>query len=1845
MFAERSHTALGMEKYLSTPEPFSCCLIGDDTLLISCAEVLLKKGHHIAWIITATHSIQYWANQHSIACFDSILNIDEILKGLGIDYLFSIANGKILHEEDIKLPRKFAINYHYSVLPKYAGTYATSWAILNDEKTHGITWHVMTKEIDAGDVLKQKKFTIDKNETALTLNLKCFEHAIPIFDELVSELESEKYVLKKQDFSQRTYSRLSKRPPQNGLICWSKPAQEINKLHRALIFGNYLNQLGILKLMIGTEIFHVQELHVSKNRSITTPGTIITFSDTEMQIATTTVNVIVSKILTLEGNLISLPELIDRFKITVGYQLPIADQSFWEQLEKTAAQYVRYENYWVEVLSKITPIKESFFVGQKNNNNMSQIIATKIPQYLYAKFLLETSVNCQRHTTLLAFILVYFYKLNGCDNFTTMYTYPELELLNTRFEKHFANQLPLTSHFTPDITFQQALESTILETISLKKNQTYARDITLRYPQLAHCLDLNLISIEVVKNVEMHQPKSAPLSVIISQDGTELGIFVDSYLASLQHLSVFIENISSHILTLMADTIANPEQAISKLQFLSFSEKHKIFIEWNNTNVPIFRNNLIHQLFEEQVLKTPHHIAVVFGNKKFTFSELNQRANQLAHYLKKCNVLHGDLVAICAERSFEMVVGILAILKVGATYVPLDPKYPSARLSYMLENSKAALLLLSCPSLNHHFSKHQGHVVDLTKDIREISVQMKTDLNEKITSNYLAYVLYTSGTTGNPKGVAVSHAALANHMHWMIPKFNFTENDVFLQKTPFSFDASIWEFFAPLLCGGKLIMASSGEPDEIISLIKQHKVTVLQAVPSLLKHFLDDTEFHACASLQQVFSGGEALLPDTVNLFFKKINAKLHNLYGPTETTIQVITHSYTAPNEQFINASLIGKPINNTQAYVLDKYLNVVPIGLTGELYIGGACLAKGYINQDDLTSLRFIKNPFSKQSNSRLYKTGDTVRWLPEGVLEYIGRLDSPLKLNGFRIELREVEAVILQHKLIRECAVLIQEQIGSNNNLTGNKYLVAYYIKKLDVTCLDTKHFVNSWKTLYESEYSSSAYSSLDLKNPTTNITGWNSSYTDEPIAQEHMLEWLNNTINRIKALKPNIIVEIGSGSGLMLFNMMDSCEYYYATDFSHHAINNTNQVIKSLDYNDKISTFTCSADELPYNEFKKHYDTVIINSVTQYFPSLEYLETVIFQAVSNMKKSGKIFIGDIRDFRLLHCFHFSVHSYKQKKTTKTDVDYFALRDKELLVSPEYFVDLYKKNTDIFQVEILPKIGRANHEMNNYRYDVIIHVRKNSEQINSTVDEQNFENILDIENYIKANVVNDYIYIKYANKRIAKDYIECNMLYSVEPALNIYDYDGILSMDQITDFAKIQNFETKFFIDISCPLYIYVILIKNGNSNQKDILIEYTMTPSDKNFNWASNPLASQTRFENLFSTELKAFISTKLPSYMVPSRYVLLEKMPLNIHGKIDKNALVEPAFIRSEGYFAPRNELENQLCQIWGQVLGLPEDAIGIQDDFFALGGHSLSAFRVLSLANEAFSIKLPARTLFEYPSIEALTLFIKKAQEDPFIYQEMVSPLIALKKDGFKVPLFLIHPLGGTIFWYKALSRHLDNNRPIYAIQDPGINTSKLLFKSLEEMAASYLKTIKEIQPNGPYFLAGASFGGTVSMEMANQLLKSGEKVNFLGLMDAWPVYSEKFWEKGFLERVMLRQYERLDSQFTSQNIDNLESLLKLHLHRSLMLRNYKIPFVNIKITFFKAKELWPVFKEMVLPLNCWQPYSSQPIDIHLVPGNHETMFWEPHVQVLANKIQLSLDKVESQQPPKVIRKVSLLGT
>ncbi len=1809
---------------------FSCCIIGEDTLLIECGEILLKKGHIICGIASLNIVIKQWADEHHIPCVASIVDLQKSFGAIEFDYLFSIANGKILRKDLLQAPRKFSINYHYSMLPKYAGTYATSWAILNGETTHGVTWHVMTEEVDAGDVLKQIQFPIDENETALTLNLKCYEYAIKTFIELIDELENNKFTLTKQDITLRNYSLLEKRPPYNGVIVWDRSAEEINRLCRALTFGSYLNQLTLPKFIIDNCVYNIQESYILNNPSKEKAGTVVAIYGDELRISTLTYDIAISKITNADGVLYTISQLSEKHNIEVGYKFPNLKHEYLTQLENTATTHARYENFWVETLTKMLPGKELFYVSSKSNSYLRKISTVNVPESIYVKFL-ENQKNDERQHLLVAIVLIYFFRLNNCENFTAKFSWPELAVKNLEFEQFFSSQLPLTSHFDLEMTFKEALDSVLVEIGSLKKHHTYARDIKIRYPQLAHCLGLNLMTIEIVKDLKAYQPKErTPLNVAILEDGARVEIFVDESLYTSQYLSVLFKNTPCHIISLMRDIIDNPKQEISRMQFLSPLEKQHILYDWNNTKVADLPNKLVHELFEEQVIKTPNNIAIICQDKAITFQDLNEKANQLAHYLRKFAVIFDIPIAICAERSIEMVVGILAILKAQGAYVPLDPSYPAERLSLMLEDSKAPILLITHSHLKHNFQSYNGQIVDLEKSQEAIIAENRQNLEITTGLDSLVYVIYTSGTTGKPKGVAITHRSLVNHMHWMIPKFNFKESDVFLQKTSLSFDASAWELLAPLLCGGKLVVATDNNPNGFCRLIQQHEVTILQLVPSVLRQLLEDNEFQLCHSLQQVFAGGEALLPDLVNLFFTKIKAKLHNLYGPTEATIQTITYSYKNRKRQLFDGALIGKPIDNTQAYVLDKCLNLVPVGLTGELYLGGTCLARGYLHQESLTLERFIQNPFfSRGASERLYKTGDIVRWLPDGNLQYIRRIDDQIKLHGLRIELGEIEACLMQHKGIQTCAVIMKERSDEHGHLTGNKYLVVFYVKKIDLISLDTEDYVKSWEVVYQSRYSS-----LDINNFKKNIDGWISSYTGKMIESEQLLEWVDNTVARIKQLKPKIVLEIGSGSGLILFNLLDSCQYYYATDFSKNVIDYTNKVIQKNGCTDKVSAIACAADQLPYKVLDRNYDTVIINSVVQYFPSIEYLEKVIMNAISNMKHSGKIFLGDIRDYRLLKCFHYSVQAFKQEKITKAKIDYFSIKDKELLVSPEYFIHLKEINPDnIFYVELLPKDGLANNEMNNYRYDVILHIRKNEEPKREVffVNELDFFKIHDFKSYIFSKLNSEYICIKYPNSRILKDYIAYDEICNNNSKITLSDVNNILSIREIVDFSNSKDMAVKFFIDIHDPLYLNIILFKKDFLSYENIFISYNQVVQSLSI--SSKPVEILRLLENQFASELKEFLSTKLPSYMIPKHYVPLEKMPLNNNGKLDRKSLIENECIENEDYVAPRDDLERNLCQIWARVLGLPEDRIGIKDDFFNLGGHSLSALKVLVLVNKTFATKLQTSVLFGHSTVEKFAEFIQELRHRSYSGLErsmVISPIVALQSRGNKTPLFLIHPLGGTAFWYRSLAKYLGKDRPIYAIEDPSIGLNEIIFKDIPEMASYYLKLIRNVQPKGPYLIAGASLGGTISIEIAKQMLDSGEEVNFVGLMDARPSYSEKFWDKDFLKRLMLgEEHNNEPSEAIKQNLSNLPFLLSLYHQRSLMLRGYKLPIINAKIVFFQAREVWPVFKEVKLPLDCWQGYSSQSVEIHMVPGNHESMFNELNVKVLAKKIEQVLSKLE----------------
>jgi amino acid adenylation domain-containing protein len=510
--------------------------------------------------------------------------------------------------------------------------------------------------------------------------------------------------------------------------------------------------------------------------------------------------------------------------------------------------------------------------------------------------------------------------------------------------------------------------------------------------------------------------------------------FICEYNTDLFHAEA-IERLLGHLEVLLEGVVCDPDRRLSELPLLNAVERKQILIEWNDTRVDYPQDVLLHELFEAQVNRTPNAVAIEYDGQRLTYRELNQRANRLAHHLRKLGVRPDALVGVCMERSLELVVALYGVLKAGGAYVPIDPDYPEERIGYMLEDAGLSVLLTQSRIVGR-LPACAAKTLCLDDGWEQIAGEDPANLAKVATPANLAYMIYTSGSTGKPKGAMNTHRGICNRLLWMQNQYHLTEADRILQKTPASFDVSVWEFFWPLLTGARLVLAKPGghqDPAYLVDLITEQRITVAHFVPSMLAIFLAEPSAERCVSLRHVICSGEALPFNLQEQFFKLLPAQLHNLYGPTEAAVDV-TH-WTCRRDDERNIVPIGRPVANTQIYILDKHMQPVPVGVSGDLYIGGVQVGRGYHNRPDLTAEKFVSDSFSADPAARMYKTGDLCRWLWDGNVEYLGRSDFQVKVRGLRIELGEIEAALDRHEAVRQCVVVAREETP------GDKILVAY------------------------------------------------------------------------------------------------------------------------------------------------------------------------------------------------------------------------------------------------------------------------------------------------------------------------------------------------------------------------------------------------------------------------------------------------------------------------------------------------------------------------------------------------------------------------------------------------------------------------------------------------------------------------------------------------------------------------------------------------------------------------------------------------------------------------------------
>lgn len=671
---------------------------------------------------------------------------------------------------------------------------------------------------------------------------------------------------------------------------------------------------------------------------------------------------------------------------------------------------------------------------------------------------LSRSEGATHYMTLLAVFQVLLYRYSGQDEIivggaTNTRTRPEFE----RLVGYFLNAVVFRTRAEADLSFREFLgrvKSTVLGALAHSEIpfDAIVRELAPKRESNRHPLFQVLFSTRPpftdfpagwdVTDMEVHSGASSfDLFVEFSEHPEGLnGRFV--YNSDLFDRAT-IQHLLEHFQVLLQRLVANPDQAISRVPFLTERERNTLLVDWNNTGKS-FTNLHIHELFEAQTERTPDHPALVFRGQQLTYAELNARSNRLAHKLRENGATSGSLIGVFMERSFEMVVALLAVLKSGAAYVPFDPELPLSRLSMMLDDSRPVCVITQ-RKLSGTLAGYAGPMLLLDSGCEGMEGQPDSNPRIPIDPRDAIYAIYTSGSTGVPKAAVNTHQAVANRILWIQDQYPLAGDRV-LQKTPYSFDVSVGEFFWPIIAGATLVIAEPGghrDAAYIANLIGAEGITTIHFVPSMLREFLDADNLDRCGSLKRVFSSGEALPADLRQKFYQRLRAELHNLYGPTEAAVEVTY--WNCENQAPCATVPIGRPIANVKTYILDQHLAPVPIGVAGELHIGGIAVASGYLNQPELTSARFIPDPFDQDPNARLYKTGDRARFLADGNIEYLGRLDNQIKLRGFRIELGDIEATLLKNKRIRAAAVVLKEE-G-----TGGQMLVAYLVT--EDTELDT------------------------------------------------------------------------------------------------------------------------------------------------------------------------------------------------------------------------------------------------------------------------------------------------------------------------------------------------------------------------------------------------------------------------------------------------------------------------------------------------------------------------------------------------------------------------------------------------------------------------------------------------------------------------------------------------------------------------------------------------------------------------------------------------------------------------
>ncbi|WP_447971452.1 amino acid adenylation domain-containing protein [Nitrospira sp. M1] len=1005
-----------------------------------------------------------------------------------------------------------------------------------------------------------------------------------------------------------------------------------------------------------------------------------------------------------------------------------------------------------------------------------------------------------------------------------------------------------------------------------------------------------------------------------------------------------IERMAAQFTTLLEAVVNTPHLRISQYSLLPEAERRQVLIDWNrNGTSHSLKHNVVEQL-EARVLAAPHAEAVIGKGGSLTYDVLNVRTNQLAHHLRSCGVGPEVRVGLCLERSWEMVIALLGILKAGGTYVPIDPTYPFARQKWMLIDAQVTLLLTQ-ERLVSRLSESGIKMLQLDTDWDTIATESSENLHAILEPDQAAYVIYTSGSTGTPKGVVVTHGALNNHMQWYQQALPLTSTDRVPQKYSLSFDVGSLEVLAPLLAGARLCLLppiKHFDSQALAEFCLKQEVTVIDVVPAVLRVLMEEPAFRRCGALRRIICGGEVLPFELQARVWAVLgeSVELHNLYGPTETTMDATAWACQRGMEQ--TTIPIGRPISNMQVYVLDSHLQPVPIGVWGELYIGGYGLARGYHQNPELTAVRFLPDPFSLIPGKRLYQTGDRVRYLTDGNLEFQGRVDEQVKVRGFRIEVGEIEAAISRHLGVEACAVVIYE------DETHQKNLLAYVEPKLGLPEL--------WPSVGEYPvYDAVMYYAMthdELRNLTYQTA--------------------------IEQLVPRkTVVDLGTGADVLLARMCveAGAEHVYAIEMLEEAYKQAQSLIEEVGLSNKI---TLVHGDVMQVQLPESVD-VCVSELLGHIASSEGVVSILNSARRFLKKDGVMIpfrsATNIAAVSLPDAVaqqpRFSELTWPYVQKIFSDVGYpFDVRVGIKNFSRIHLLSDVQQFEDLVFTGLIDPLAKT---------DITLKIHKNG-RIDGFLLWLAFSTIEGQVNDVLTGRYHQYSWIPvffpvfYPGIEVRKgDSIHAvgYRLMDEHPVHPNYRLEGklIRTGSPHVEFTYDSAYRQPLFQQTT----FYQRLFSRGSSDLQP-------TPKD-------------------LRGELRTYLEQQLPDYMVPAVFHIVKEIPLTPNGKIDRHALpvheVQRSMV-SVSHVVPETKIEQAIASVWRDILHIQD--VGIHDSFFDLGGNSLLLTQVKSKLQNMIQREISIVDFFQYPTIHALAEFLARSENGHMKEQKRLDDVQRIDK-------------------------------------------------------------------------------------------------------------------------------------------------------------------------------------------------------------------------------------------------------